>query len=449
MMNVEGGQIEALRRENEKLRKINAALMSRVERAMNQPSSAFALFEVAISLDATVRRRTAELQAVLRSVERANDALKRAKQRADEANSSKSTFLAFVSHDLLQPLNAAKFGLSALAEASAHPDWAGLLRQVDMSLANLEELIRTLLDISRLDAGVMRPNFADFPIESALTPLREEFRPLAESRGLKFKIRSSRAWVRSDPLLLRRVLQNLINNALRYTRKGGVLIGCRRRGDMLRIEINDTGLGIPEDRREAIFEEFQREPTASDADGGFGLGLSIVRRLSQALEHRIDLASRVSAGSTFAVSLPLVAEADRRPHPDTSEIPPAPLAFAGASILLIENEASVMEAMRALLERWGCRIITAANSTQAVAAARALGGPPHLIIADLHLENGERGFESIDRVREHCKAAVPAFLVTADTNAEISGGAARRGLEVLHKPVKPAELRSLMAYLLP
>jgi signal transduction histidine kinase len=306
-MKVETGDLERLRWENEKLRKINAALMSRVERAMNQPSNAFALFEVAISLDATVRKRTAELQSALRSVERANEALKRAKRRADEANASKSTFLTFVSHDLLQPLNAAKQGLSALGETSENPDWTGLLAQVDLSLSNLEELIRTLLDISKLDAGVMRPNFSDFPIESALTPLREEFRPLAASRALKFKIRPSTAWVRSDPLLLRRVLQNLINNALRYTRKGGVLIGCRRRGDILRIEINDTGLGIPDDRREAIFEEFQREPSASDADGGFGLGLSIVRRLSQALEHRIDLASRVGAGSTFAISLPLVA----------------------------------------------------------------------------------------------------------------------------------------------
>jgi signal transduction histidine kinase len=445
-MSVETSDIERLRRENDKLRKINAALMSRVERAMNQPNNAFALFEVAISLDATVRRRTAELQSVLRSVERANDALKRAKQRADEANASKSTFLTFVSHDLLQPLNAAKLGLSALGEAPADPEWGELVHQVDRSLSNLEELIRTLLDISKLDAGVMRPNFSDFPVQRTLAPLREEFRPLAAARGLKFSIRPSNAWVRSDPLLLRRVLQNLINNALRYTRKGGVLVGCRKRGEALRIEINDTGLGIAEDRREAIFEEFQREPTASDAEGGFGLGLSIVRRLSQALEHRIDLASRVGAGSTFAVSLPLVAPsgADREP----SEVAPAVLAFAGVEVLLIENEASAAETMRLLLERWGCRLTRATNAAQAVAALQVLGHTPHLIIADLHLDNGELGFEAIDRARAQISSTTPAFLVASDLSPDVGAAASAAGLQVLLRPIKPAELRSLMAYLL-
>jgi signal transduction histidine kinase/CheY-like chemotaxis protein len=447
-MNGADGEIEALRRENDKLRKINAALMSRVERAMNQPSNAFALFEVAISLDATVRRRTAELQSVLRSVERANDALKRAKQRAEEANSSKSTFLAYASHDLLQPLNAAKLGLSALGEAPPHRDWTALVRQADMSLSNLEELIRTLLDISKLDAGVMRPKFADFPIESALAPLREEFRALAASRGLGFKVRPSKAWVRSDPLLLRRVLQNLINNALRYTRKGGVLIGCRRRGDSLRIEISDTGLGIPEDRREAIFDEFQREPSTSGADGGFGLGLSIVRRLSQALEHPIDLASRVGAGSTFAVSLPLVAETDRKRGAHGVELTPSAPPFAGVEVQLVENQAAIDGAMRALLRRWGCSTSSAASSAEAVAAARARGQAPRLIIADLHLDGGERGFDAIEALRAAFGAVTPAFLITADPSDAGTSVEASGGLEVLRKPVRPAELRSLMAYLL-
>ena len=447
-MNPEADELARLTRDNAKLRKINAALMSRVERAMDQPANAFSLFETAISLDNRVRRRTNELQAALRSVERTNEALKQAKARADQANAFKSTFLAFVSHDLLQPLNAAKLSLSALQELETHPMSAPFVRQVDLALVSLEDLIRTLLDISKLDAGVMKPDLCAFEIERVIGPLRLEFEPLAAARGLKLKVRGSRAVVRSDPLMLRRILQNLLSNALRYTRSGGVLLGCRQRGDRLRIEVSDTGPGIPEDRREAIFKEFQRDATTSAEYGGFGLGLSIVRRLALALENPIDLTSRPGFGSTFAISAPLDPTQAAAPAQNTNGTAPAVYGVDGAEILLVENEPSVAQAMKALLERWGCDVVVAASSVEARERLKSRGHRPDLIIADLHLDNGELGFDAITRIQSEIDAPVPAFIVTADHSDGVSAAAATRGLEILRKPVKPAELRSLMAYLL-
>jgi len=447
-MNPEADELARLMRDNAKLRKINAALMSRVERAMDQPANAFSLFETAISLDNRVRRRTNELQAALRSVERTNEALKQAKARADQANAFKSTFLAFVSHDLLQPLNAAKLSLSALQELETHPMSAPFVRQVDLALVSLEDLIRTLLDISKLDAGVMKPDLCTFEIERVIGPLRLEFEPLAAARGLKLKVRGSRAVVRSDPLMLRRILQNLLSNALRYTRSGGVLLGCRQRGDRLRIEVSDTGPGIPEDRREAIFKEFQRDATTSAEYGGFGLGLSIVRRLALALENPIDLTSRPGFGSTFAISAPLDPTQAAAPAQNTNGTAPAVYGVDGAEILLVENEPSVGQAMKALLERWGCDVVVAASSVEARERLKSRGHRPDLIIADLHLDNGELGFDAITRIQSEIDAPVPAFIVTADHSDGVSAAAATRGLEILRKPVKPAELRSLMAYLL-
>ena len=439
-------EIARLRAENAKLRKINAALMSRVERAMDQPSTAFGLFEVAITLDKTVRRRTAELQAALRSVERANEALLKAKHQAETANAFKSTFLAFVSHDLLQPLNAARLNLSTLTEASPSEEVRRFARQIDLALTSLEDLIRTLLDMSKLDAGAMRPDVATVELEQILSPLRVEFAPIAAARGLKLTVRPSRAFVRTDPLLLRRILQNLINNALRYTRRGGVLLGARARGGEIRIEVSDTGPGIPRDRREAIFDEFQRE--GGPGDGGFGLGLSIVRRLAQALDHRIDLSSRVGAGSTFAICLPAVSAPEKAPAPAGGALPSRLDGVHGAEILVIENEPSVAGAMRSLLERWGCRVRVAASPGEAREALRLGAASPDLIIADYHLDDGLRGFDAIDVVQTEIDASVPACIVTADHSEAVSTAAAARGLEILRKPVKPAELRSLMAYLL-
>ena len=448
---MDGDQNEALARltaENAKLRKINQALMARVERGISHPANAYGLFEMAIALDNNVRQRTQELQNVLRSIERSNEALDKAKQLAERASSFKSTFLAFVSHDLLQPLNAARLGLSALMEVETAPASQPLIAQVGRALVSLEDLIRTLLDISKLDAGVMKPEISIFELESVVGPLRQEFEPLAAARGLRMHIRTPDFCVQSDPLMLRRILQNFLTNALYYTPQGGVVLGYRKRGTQVRIEVVDTGPGIPPDKCEEIFEEFKRGTGAPNEHRGFGLGLSIVRRLALALEHPVTLHSRVGHGSVFAVSVPFDARAGVSPSRMHMIMSPVHYGLDGARIILVENEMAVTQAMTALLERWGCRVLAAASTAQALAQLQNTGEKPDLIIADLRLDNGERGSDVIRAIQVHAGKMVPALIVTADHSPQASAEAAQIGVEILRKPVKPAELRSLMAYLL-
>ena len=257
--------VATLQREAVKLRKINAALMSRVERSIDQQFNAFSLFETAIALDHQVLDRTRQLQEALRSIEHSNDDLYRAKQQAEAASSLKSSVLISVTHDLLQPLNAARLTLSTFAEMGISDRGAALIEQVDRSLLTLEDLLRTLLDISKLDAGVLKPEAGAVMVSSLFDPLRDEFSPLAAKRGLSLNIMPSSVAVISDPLMLRRILQNLLANALRYTHRGGVLMGCRCHGREIQIQVHDTGPGIPEAQRQAIFLEFQRgEASAGD-----------------------------------------------------------------------------------------------------------------------------------------------------------------------------------------
>ena len=433
-------EVDDLKRRIVKLEKINRALMSRVERSVDSQFNAFSLFETAIALDHQVRRRTQELQQAMRSIEKA-------KRQAEAASSLKTTFVTSVGHDLMQPLNAARLALSALGELHAPSGGGVLVEQVDRCLATLEELIRTLLDLSKLDAGAMQPDIHTFELNDVMEPLARDFAYFAQKRGLKLRIFASRRMVSSDPLMLRRILQNLIANALRYTSHGGVLVGARRRGDHVLVQVCDTGPGIPEDRREAVFQEFQREHSDTPGQTGFGLGLAIVRRFAQALNHQVSLASNIGRGSTFSVLLPLSAEA---PPPPVVVPPLRPYAtrISGAKILLIENEPAVTEAMIQLLERWGCDVAAATSGAEAVAKVKALANPPQIIIADLHLNNGELGPQAVEEVRRAFGQKVPALLVTADISAKAEEMARRHGLEMLRKPVRPAELRSLLSFLL-
>jgi len=432
--------VDDLQRQIVKLQKINKALMSRVERSVDRQFNAFSLFETAIALDHQVRRRTQELQLAMRSIEKA-------KRQAEAASSLKTTFVTSVSHDLLQPLNAARLALSALDELQMAPESGVLLEQVDRCLVTLEDLIRTLLDISKLDAGVMKPELRCFELNDVMEPLAHDFGHFAQKRGLKLRIFPSRRNVQSDPLMLRRILQNLLANALRYTSRGGVLVGARQRGDHILVQVCDTGPGIPEDRREAIFQEFQQEENDPTGKTGFGLGLAIVRRFAQALNHPIQLDSNIGRGSTFSVLLPLSAA----PTPLVLS-PPLVCAYpsrtSGAKILLIENEPAVSESMILLLERWGCDVAAASSGAEAVERVRALCNVPQIIIADLHLNNQERGPQAIDAVRRDVGQKVPALLITADHSPQAEEEAARNGLEILKKPVRPAELRSLLSFLL-
>jgi two-component system, sensor histidine kinase len=442
-------RIETLQREAAKLKKINAALMSRVERSIDQQFNAFSLFETAIALDHQVLNRTQQLQDALRAIERSNDYLYRAKQQAEAASSLKSSVLISVTHDLLQPLNAARLTLSTFAEMEVSDRGNALLEQVDRSLLTLEDLLKTLLDISKLDAGVLKPEARPMLISSLFDPLRCELAPLAAKRGLSLRIRPSSLAVISDPLMLRRILQNLLTNALRYTQRGGVLMGCRQNGDEVRIQVHDTGPGIPEAQRQAIFQEFQRGEANTGDGAGFGLGLSIVRRFATVLGHDVQLSSRVGYGSSFSITLPRTeletgAGAGRGLQHHDFQFS----GLEGAKILIVENDPSSAEAMALLLEKWGCDVAKTISTSDALERIGALGGAPDAIIADLHLDSDESGLDAVNAIRQQVKSEIPAMIVTADYSMEAAREAAVYGLELLKKPVKPAEMRSLLSFLL-
>lgn len=441
-------RIATLEREAEKLRKINAALMSRVERSTDQQLNAFSLFETAIALDQQVRDRTQQLKQVLQSLEKTNGRLLQAKQQAEAASSLKSSVLVSVTHDLLQPLNAARLTLSALTEMVSEPKGVALTDQIDRSLATLEDMLRTLLDISKLDAGVLKPEFGPVAIAALFEALQQEFSPIAAKRNLALTIMPSSVAVQSDPLMLRRILQNLLANALRYTQRGSVLMGCRASGGDICIEVHDTGPGILETQREAIFVEFQRGEASAGDTAGIGLGLSIVRRFADVLGHDIRLTSRPGKGSVFSVTVPRSAEPVAIPAREQASVDHRYGGMEGAKILLIENDLSSAEGLASLLEKWGCDVAVTISRTEALERIRALDGIPDAIIADLHLDNGETGIEAVDVIRSAIETNVPAIIVTADYSAKAASDVAAFGHELLKKPIKPAEMRSLLSFLL-
>ena len=436
----------------QKLKKINAALVSRVERSMDQQVNAFSLFQTAINLEGRVRTRTEELRAALRRLEQSNIDLVGAKENAERANLSKTRFLAAASHDVLQPLNAAHLSISALADIQTSEEGIKLVRQVERSLETMEDLLRTLLDISKLDAGVVEPEISDVSLEQIFSSLRSDFQPLASQKRLKLRFRTGNAVVRSDRILLRRILQNIISNALRYTRSGGVLVGARQRQGMIRIDVVDTGCGIPNDQREAVFEEFHRITRSTDAEltsGGLGLGLAIVRRMANALGHPVTFSSVVGCGTAFHVKVPIATGTHADYVANQTELErPRGYGLFGTNVLLIEDDCAVLEGMRTLLERWQCSVKMASSSQEAIVALSDTTWIPDIIIADQHLEHGDLGNETIGALRNHLARNVPALIITADPSDAIAGTVRACGIELMRKPVKPAQLRALMAHLL-
>jgi len=435
----------------EKLKKINAALVSRVERSMDQQGNAFSLFQTAISLENRVRTRTEELHATLRRLEQSNIDLVAAKETAELANLSKTRFLAAASHDVLQPLNAAHLSVSALAEVQTSEEGKKLVRQVERSLETMEDLLRTLLDISKLDAGVVEPEIVDVSLEALFSSLRSDFLPEAQKKGLSLKFRAVSVVVRSDRTLLRRILQNILSNALRYTRAGGVLVGTRHRGDIIRIDVADTGCGIPDDQREAVFEEFHRgRATHLDAGlaGGLGLGLAIVRRMAAALGHPVTFSSKVGRGTIFHIDVP-VGMAAAEPALAAADMErPRGYGLFGTKVLLVENDVDVLGAMTSLLERWQCQVRAATSTDDALDLLGDTAWVPDIVIADQHLDGGDLGTATIAEVRDYLGRPVPALIVTADGSEAVAKAARAAGIELMRKPLKPAQLRALLAHLL-
>ena len=362
-------------------------------------------------------------------------------REAEAAQQSKTRFLAAISHDVLQPLNAARLFTSALRDTEEPAEQRHLAERVDASLRAAEELLDGLLDVSRLDAGGMRTDISDFDAGALLRDLASQYAPVAAGRGLDLRVHAAALPVRSDRRLLRRVLQNFIANALRYTRSGRIVLGMRRRADHLEIQVWDSGPGIPEHHMRQIFDEFHRYPQPFDwGEQGLGLGLSICQRISRLLGHDLGAHSQVGHGSMFSITVPRAAvavDAERaRPIPAVLD------SLAGLRVLCVDNDQEILDGMRALLGRWQVEVITASTVDEAL---QKIGLAPAVMLVDYHLHDRLDGLETLDALRQASAAPIAGALLTADGRDELKQRARERGYRLLTKPVKPASLRAFLA----
>jgi Na+/proline symporter/signal transduction histidine kinase len=387
------------------------------------------------SLERRVQERTEELT-------RLNSELGRAKAEAEQANISKTRFLAAASHDILQPLNAARLYVTSLVERQSAGGDAQLVGNIDASLDAVEEIFSALLDISRLDTGAMKPEIVGFRIDELLRQLEVEFAPLAQGKGLELKFMPCSLAVSSDRRLLRRLLQNLVSNAIKYTPGGRVLVGCRRRRGRLRIDVCDTGLGIPHSKKRVIFQEFHRLDQGAKIARGLGLGLSIVERIARVLEHKITVTSVVGRGSQFSVEVPLSAAIAVSTQPRVARKGDR-VQLSGITVLCIDNDLAILDGMETLLSGWGCRVLKASRLEAAIAAVTEARLSPDGLLVDYHLDDGH-GIDAIAELRRRFGAELTAILITADRSPRVREDARAQGIQVINKPLKPAALRALL-----
>ncbi|TDV50608.1 MULTISPECIES: PAS domain-containing hybrid sensor histidine kinase/response regulator [Pseudomonas] len=399
-----------------------------------------ALTEANEGLEQRVSERTQELSQL-------NVALTEAKGTAEAANQSKTRFLAAVSHDLMQPLNAARLFSAALShqDDGLSSEAQKLVQHLDSSLRSAEDLISDLLDISRLENGKINPDRKPFAVNELFDTLGAEFKALAQEQGLSFRVRGSHLRIDSDIKLLRRILQNFLTNAFRYA-KGPVLLGVRRRGGELCLEVWDRGPGIPEDKQQVIFEEFKRlDSHQTRAEKGLGLGLAIADGLCRVLGHTLRVRSWPGRGSVFSVSVPL---ARSQAVPASAAVELNGKLLSGAQVLCIDNEDSILIGMNSLLSRWGCQVWTARNREECAALLND-GVRPQVALVDYHLDHGDTGTELMAWLRTHLGEPVPGVVISADGRPEMVAQVHAAGLDYLAKPVKPAALRALLSRYLP
>lgn len=453
------GQVERLCQAGERQLEVRSTAMERGGQVIGftdvtdvQRAQA-ALRETADTLERRVSERTGELVEVNRRLEaevaerRAIEAaLLDAKTVAEKANLSKTRFLAAASHDLLQPLNAARLFVAALGDRRLALPTRALVSQTSTALDSVEDLLEALLEISRLDAGAIQPEISDFRLDRLLRTLQVEFAPLAHSAGLELTIDAQPIWVRSDIRLLRRVLQNLLSNAIRYTQRGSVAVRCRAvedgAGGRIAIDVVDTGPGIPADKQSYVFEEFRR---LDMRPAGKGLGLAIVRRAVDMLGHEILLRSAPGQGACFTVTVPLGQE---RSELEEAEAGAARgRSMTGLRLLIVDNERSIQTGMRTLLSGWGCEVTTADGFAEAVAEIDR-GHRPDIVLVDYHLKDGATGDATIARLHAHLGETIPAIMISADRGEELKATMAGLAIPLLNKPVKPAQLRALLRTML-
>ncbi|HYC02028.1 MAG TPA: ATP-binding protein [Azospirillaceae bacterium] len=365
--------------------------------------------------------------------------LEAAKAEAERANRAKSRFLAAASHDLRQPFQAMRLFLHLLEARLTDKGQQELAGKLEEALTASESLLTTLLDISALEAATVTPNPTRFPIGEVLRRLGEQFGPEAAAKGLELRVVPSSLEVRSDPVLLDRMLRNLVVNALRYTSTGRILLGCRRRGGQVIVQVLDTGQGIPADKQRQIFDEFVRLSDQPQTKGqqGLGLGLAIVRRTGQLLGHPIDVRSEPGRGSVFSVAVPVDAVVAAPVAPAAA---PEPM-HARTLVAVLEDDPLQLTALEHMLQDWGCSVIASGRPEELMTLIRAEGRAPDLIASDYRLPGGVSGMDVIRRVREEWGAEVAGLLITGDTHQDLQEEVAREGFAIVHKPIHPLKLR--------
>ncbi len=401
------------------------------------------------ALERRVDERTVELTQANRRLREqyenqalVEEALRLAKEEAEGAVSSKTRFLAAASHDLLQPINAAKLFISTLTEQSRETSMADTVDRLVRSFNSIEQLLHALLDISRLDSTGTELRITEFPINDILLSARDEYSSLAAEKDLQLTIVPSGLWVRSDQRYLSRSVQNLIVNAIQYTETGRVLVGCRRHGSEVVLEVWDTGVGISKKDQERVFEEFTRMDTKR-SETGMGLGLSIVQRACQHLGHQVNLRSKPGVGSVFSITMPMT-EA-KAPPPRTS-LPTAPVQDSEMDLIvvIIENDPDVLFATTQKLESWGASVLGAESTEDALALVQDIGMAPDIILADYQLNGDDNGVKAIQALRKATGSVIPAIMITADRSESLIQISHQNRFTVLTKPVQLSRLRPLI-----
>jgi signal transduction histidine kinase len=388
------------------------------------------------SLEERVGERTATLM-------RVNSELETARKKADTANRDKTRFLAAASHDLLQPLNAARLYTATLLERAGGTELGGLAHSIEASLNAVEEIMSALLDMSRIDSGALKPQSAPFRLRDLNQKIAVEFAPAAREKSIRLKLVDSSAIAHADRALVARIVQNLVSNAIKYTRPGGaVLVGCRQRGARIRLDIIDTGIGFNRDQHALLFAEFSRLEQGARMAQGLGLGLSIVERLVSAMGLTMDLASVEGKGSRFSLYLPR--GKIEQPAPAEGTRAEAASSLSGLRILCVDNERAILDAMEGLLRGWGCDVRSARSLKDIDKDGLLLGWLPDLVLMDYHLDQTS-GLDAVEWLRHNVGGHLPAALVTADRTPQVRALAEERGIAVVTKPVKPAALRAAIS----
>ncbi len=372
-----------------------------------------------------------------------------AKREAEQANISKTRFMAAASHDLLQPLNAARLFATALLDHDLPANIEQLGRSLSRSLHDVEWLLGTLVDISKLEAGVVEPISDTFVIDDLLSNLANEFNQQAASTGLQFKYVPCSGLVYSDSQLLARILRNFLSNAIRYTDHGTLLLGCRRRADSVEIQVWDTGVGVAASQLQEIFQEFRRVGTRRKGkDSGLGLGLAIVDKLSRVLGHQVTVSSWPGKGSVFGVRVPYGNQASNQQQISEQINAPQQDPLPGRRILVIDNDEAICVGMETVLSGWGCQVISVRTLRELIENPNALQPAPDLVIADYHLDDGDTGLQAVDLINQRMPHKIPMLIITANYTNELRQQVKDLGYRLLNKPVKPLKLRSAMVHFL-